>query len=133
MAMAKKVLIVEDYKEFRVMVKNYLETQNLDFQISEADSGEMGILAAVKEKPDIVLMDIRLPDMNGLEAASEIKKRIPECEIIILTMFETEAFRSVFKSNHISAYIGKSELYDKLIPQMKAILNNREIEKETHG
>ncbi len=131
--MAKKVLIVEDYKEFRVMVKNYLETQNLDFQISEADSGEMGILAAVKEKPDIVLMDIRLPDMNGLEAASEIKKRIPECEIIILTMFETEAFRSVFKSNHISAYIGKSELYDKLIPQMKAILNNREIEKETHG
>ena len=123
--MAKRVLIVEDHKDFRETVKNFLEGQNLDLQISEADSGEMGIGIAVKEKPDIILMDIRLPDMNGLEAASEIKKRIPECRIILLTMFETEAFRSVFKSNDIAAYIGKSELYDKLIPQVKEILNQK--------
>ena len=124
--MAKKILIVEDHKDFRETVKNFLEGQNLDLQISEADSGEMGIGIAVKEKPDIILMDIRLPDMNGLEAASEIKKRIPECLIILLTMFETEAFRSVFKSNDIAAYIGKSELYDKLIPQIREILKQKE-------
>ena len=52
-----------------------------------------------------------------------IKKYLPQCKIIVLTMFETEAFKSVFKSSDIVAYIGKSELYEKLMPCIKLVLS----------
>ena len=103
-------------------VRNYLEKMDDSLEIYEAASGESGVLKAMREKPDIVLMDIRLPDISGIDAASQIKKIFPSSKIIILTMFETEAFREVFKSNDIEAYLGKSELYDKLMPTIDRVL-----------
>ena len=69
-------------------------------------------------------MDIRLPNINGIDAATRIRRHLPDCRIVVLTMFETEAFRKVFKSGDITAYIGKSELYDKLLPVVKGILKD---------
>lgn len=111
-----KILLVEDYDDFRKIVKDYLKSQDSDFEIFEASSGELGIVAALREKPDIVLMDIRLPNINGIDAANRIRQYLPSCKIIVLTMFEGETFREVFKSADISGYLGKSELYDKLMP-----------------
>ncbi len=120
--MPTKILIIEDHDDFRAMVKSYLEKQDIQLQVFEAPTGESGVIKALREKPDIILMDIRLPNMNGIDAAGRIKKYLPECKIIVLTMFETEAFRNVFKSQDIEAYIGKSELYEKLVPLLKEIL-----------
>src|SRR3989338_3291387 len=120
--MSTKILIIEDHDDFRAMVKSYLEKQDFKMEVFEAPTGELGVVKALREKPDIILMDIRLPNMNGIDAASRIKKYLPSCKIVILTMFETEAFRNVFKSQDIEAYIGKSELYEKLVPLLKEIL-----------
>lgn len=120
--MPTKILIIEDHDDFRAMVKSYLEKQDLSMEVFEAPTGESGVVKALREKPEIILMDIRLPNMSGIDAAGRIKKYLPECKIIILTMFETEAFRSIFKSQDIEAYIGKSELYEKLVPLLKEIL-----------
>ncbi|OGX31041.1 MAG: hypothetical protein A2787_01200 [Omnitrophica WOR_2 bacterium RIFCSPHIGHO2_01_FULL_48_9] len=117
-----KILIVEDHEDFREIVKSYLQSQDLNIELFEAASGELGIVKALREKPHIVLMDIRLPNINGIDAANRIRQYLPDCKIIILTMFETAAFRSTFKSDGIAAYIGKSELYDKLGPLLKKIL-----------
>lgn len=116
--MTKTVLIIEDHEDFRAVVRDHLEKQDFKLNIIEASTGELGILKAMKERPDIVLMDIRLPNMNGLEAASRIKAYLPKVKIIVLTMFETQTFREVFRSKDITAYIGKSELFDRLIPVM---------------
>ena len=120
--MPTKILIIEDHDDFRAMVKSYLEKQDLPMEVFEAPTGESGVVKALREKPEIILMDIRLPNMSGIDAAGRIKKYLPGCKIIILTMFETEAFRSIFKSQDIEAYIGKSELYEKLVPLLKEIL-----------
>lgn len=120
--MPTKILIIEDHDDFRAMVKSYLEKQDLSMEVFEAPTGESGVVKALREKPEIILMDIRLPNMSGIDAAGRIKKYLPGCKIIILTMFETEAFRSIFKSQDIEAYIGKSELYEKLVPLLKEIL-----------
>ncbi len=125
--MAAKILIIEDHDDFRKTVRTHLESQDLDFEIQEAASGELGVSLALRERPHIILMDIRLPGINGIDAASKIKIHIPESEIIILTMFETEAFKEVFQSDHVTAYVGKSELYEKLVPIMKKILDVKKI------
>lgn len=123
--MSLKILIVDDHDDFRTMVRRHIEAQHLDAVIFEASSGEIGITKALREKVNLILMDIRLPQMNGLDAAHEIKEHLPDCKIIALTMFETEAFRKAFKSDAIQDYVGKSELYDKLIPILKSFSNNK--------
>ena len=122
--MNKKILLIEDNDNFRRMVKSYLEKQLSNIDVYEASNGELGIEMAVQEKPEIVITDLRLENIHGIEAANEIKKSLPDCKIIVLTMFEAESFREIFKSNHINGYIGKSELYDKLVPALKKILVN---------
>ncbi len=117
----KKFLLVDDHEDFRATVKSFLALQLSDVVLLEAVDGDEAIALAVKERPDIVLMDLRLPGINGLDAAIEIHKKFPECRIIALTMFESETFRRVFKSSEVCAYIGKSELYEKLIPTIQAI------------
>lgn len=104
------------------MVRGYLEKQNLGFEISEAPTGLLGVEKALEERPQIVLMDIRLPFLNGIEASSQIKKVFPDCKIIILTMFESPREREVFKNDNIDDYLGKSEVYDKLLPTIQKYL-----------
>ena len=124
------MLIIEDHEDFRSTVKSYLEMQEIGLEIFEADSGELGIIKALREQPHIVLMDIRLPGISGIEAAGRIKGYLPKCDIIVLTMFETVAFKKVFKSDNIAAYIGKSELYDKLVPVIQKLLGKNQEPKK---
>ena len=118
----KKILIVEDHEDFRTMVKQHLKAQDISDEIIEADSAELGIALAVREQPHVILMDIRLPEMNGIDAAIKIKELVPRCQIIVLTMFETDVFKNVFKTDAVAAYLGKSELYEKLVPTINQAL-----------
>ena len=123
--MAAKILIVDNHQEFRGIVKDYLLKQNLGMEIFEASTGEMGVAKASCIKPDIVLMDINLPHTNGIVAAKHIMEEHPDCDVIILTMFEVKAFKQV--SNKIKArdFIGKSEVYEKLVPVIKKCLKRK--------
>jgi len=118
----KKILIVEDSSNLRKVVRNLIEKQNSDFDVVEASSGEGGIAKAFYENPDIVLMDIALPGINGIEAAKRIKERIPKCAIIVLTMMSPQDVKEMYETNDISALIGKKDLYEKLFPAIKCCL-----------
>ena len=85
-----KVVIVEDYKLTRVGLRyalNQIENINV---IAEAESAEEGIEIIKKERPDVVLMDLGLPHMNGLEATMKIKEISPETQVVILTSHDRE-------------------------------------------
>ncbi len=122
--MSTKILIIEDHDDFREMIKMHLNSQSLPAELQEASSAEEGIEKARIFNPEIILMDIRLPNMNGIDAATQIHKFLPKCSIIILTMFETKAFREIFKSKEITVYLGKSDLFEKLVPAIKEIIKN---------
>ena len=80
--MKGKILIVDDAAEFRELLKLHLQD---DFQVAEADSGEALEKAFALEQPDVVLLDVKLPDANGLDLLPTVKKRWPETEIIVIT------------------------------------------------
>lgn len=122
--MGRKILIVDDNDEFRQIVRKHLETQGKDLDIFEAKSGEVAIAESLTKKPDVVLMDIRLPLMNGIDAARRIKEEVPQTHIIIVTMFESEEFKRR-KDNGIFAFVGKSEIYDRLLPTIERCLKER--------
>lgn len=85
-----KVIIIEDYKLTRVGLRSSLNDFKNIRVIGEASSGEEGLEKVFELKPDIVLMDLGLPKMNGLEALEQIKKGLPSCNVIVLTSHERE-------------------------------------------
>ena len=79
------LLIIEDYKLTRLGLKYFLEKSELIRVVGEADNGEDGLQLFKKLNPDIVLMDLGLPKMNGIEATRKIREINPKAKIIVLT------------------------------------------------
>lgn len=85
-----RVVIVEDYKLTRVGLRSFLnEDEHIDV-IGEAEDGERGISLVRRLRPDVVLMDLGLPGINGIEATQEIKAFDPNIKVIVLTSHERE-------------------------------------------
>ena len=123
--MVTKILIVDDHQDFRTAVRDYLKKQNLGLEIFEASTGEMAVAKASCIKPAIVLMDINLPHANGIAATKHIKEDHPDCDVIILTTFDIKPFKEVARKIKVKDFIGKSEIYEKLIPAIKKCLKHK--------
>jgi len=88
--MAFQVLLVDDHKIMRDGIKAILRHHD-DFQVAgEAENGTDAVLFCKKKRPDIILMDIGLPGLNGIETTTEILRHCPETKVIILSMFDDE-------------------------------------------
>ena len=118
------ILIVEDHKDFREAVLHFLKVSQVKADFLEASSGEEGVLIAKQSRPDIVLMDFGLRGINGVEAATQIKSSIPECSIILLTMFDLKDVQPLVNKEIIKEFISKNDLFEKLVPCVNKILNS---------
>lgn len=117
------ILIIEDHKDFRQAVRHFLEVSHVKAELLEASSGEEGIVLAKRNKPEIILMDFWLRGINGVEAANQIKESVPECSIILLTMFDLKDVQPLVNREIIKEFISKSDLFEKLLPSINKILN----------
>ena len=117
------ILIIEDHKDFRHAVRDFLQVSHVKADLLEASSGEEGIILAKQKKPEIILMDFWLRGINGVEAATQIKASVPECSIILLTMFDLKDVQPLVNKEIIKEFINKSDLCDKLVPSVNKILH----------
>lgn len=85
----KKVLLVDDAVLMREMLR-YILSEDKEIEISEAANGADAISQYIQNKPDVVLMDIIMPDMNGIEALIEIKKIDSNAKVIICSQLKKE-------------------------------------------
>ena len=82
-----KILLVDDHQMVRLGLKSYLELQEDIAEVSEAVNGKEGVEQALASRPDVIIMDIVMPEMNGIEATLAILKEWPEAKILILTSY----------------------------------------------
>jgi DNA-binding NarL/FixJ family response regulator len=106
--MKTKILIVEDHAIFREGLKRVIESMDGAELIGEAENGVQFIDLLKKEKPDIVLMDIKMPVMDGIEATEKALMLYPKLKIIILTMFGEEEYLYSLIHKGISGFILKT-------------------------
>ena len=116
------ILIVEDHSLTRFGLRTAFESDKNFVKIFEAANAKNGIALAQKEAVDAVIMDLGLPDMNGIEATKIIKEKRPSTKIIVLSSHEQE--EDVLKSLHngANAYCTKDIEPDKLIEITKSVL-----------
>jgi DNA-binding NarL/FixJ family response regulator len=121
-----RLLIIEDNLEFRRCAKEFIRSQNLDVDIYEAINAESGFNQAFHIRPEVILMDIDLPQVSGLELARQIYEILPDCQIIILTTFDTDGGRIPWlRKNYVKAFIGKNDFSEEVIPFLRKWLKPR--------
>lgn len=85
-----KVIIVDDHPLFRQGLRDVLETNPSMNVVGEAADGEVAIEIVNEIKPDVVLMDINLPTINGLQVTRRIKNQLPNCKVIVITGYDDD-------------------------------------------
>ena len=103
----KTVLIVEDSEDARYFMR--LELEQLGYRIVEADNGEKAVEVAERERPDIILMDLSLPIMDGIAATEKIRTRdgFETVPVIAVTAHQETDFRVDAKAAGFNAYVTK--------------------------
>ena len=116
-----KLMLVDDHDVVRTGLRSFLETQP-DFKvIAEAKNGLQALEKAKEAQPDIVLMDITMPDMDGMEATLQFKKLYPDCQILVLTVHADKQYFMKMLSVGASGYITKQAAADELVAAIQAV------------
>lgn len=116
-----KILIVDDHRVVIEGIKSALQEQPEFEVVGEAVDGLQAVDSTKSLKPDIVIMDISMPNLNGIEATRQIKQHNPEIQIVIYTMYsDKELVIDLFKTG-ISAYVLKDDPLSDLTIALKAV------------
>lgn len=102
-----KVLLVEDIEDTRLFMRIALEDQG--FIVFEAEDGEAAVTSAIRDPPDVILMDLTLPRMDGFAAAKLMRQthELKDVPIIAVTAHQETGFRSDAKASGFDAYVTK--------------------------
>jgi DNA-binding NarL/FixJ family response regulator len=85
-----RILVADDHELVRRGIRALLETESGWTVCAEAANGRDAVEMAVATRPDVAILDISMPELNGVEAARQIRRAVPQCQILILTMHESE-------------------------------------------
>ena len=123
--MGIRILLADDHKIVRTSLGKLLERE-MDFEIiGEADNGRETVKLAAELLPDVVIMDIGMPELNGVEATKQIKQASDKIKIIALSMHSDSIFiTGMFKAG-ASGYLLKDCAFNDLVDAIKSVVNNK--------
>jgi DNA-binding NarL/FixJ family response regulator len=120
-----RILAADDHDILRRGLKQLLSARPGWEIVAEAKTGREAVALAEQHKPDIVVMDVSMPDLNGLEAARRIHKALPKAGIIMLTLhFSDQLVKDIVESG-ARAYVMKSDADRDLVNAVEALVSNR--------
>jgi two-component system response regulator NreC len=115
-----RILIADDHAVMRSGLRHLLNSRSDLEVVDEAGSGEEAIEKVSLLQPDVLLLDIAMPGMGGLEAARQIRERAPNVRIIVLTMYNDEAYLRQFLETGVSGFILKRAADTELVDAIRA-------------
>jgi DNA-binding NarL/FixJ family response regulator len=120
--MAHTILIVDDNSTVRSSLRSWIET-NIDFRVcGEAENGEVAIAKVEKMRPDIVILDLQMPVMNGLDAARQISQIAPGTAVVIFTMHPSRELLNAARALGVRDVVSKTDqLSGPLLSALKHI------------
>ena len=119
-----KIAIADDYKIFRDGLKVGLSADDNLEVILEADNGEDLLNALVTIKPDVILMDLKMPLLDGMEATKIVRKKYPAIKVLVVTMYEDDKFIIHLMENGANGYLLKNAEPDEIRKSIYAVHEN---------
>ena len=118
-----RVLLVDDHAILREGIKALLEKRNNIEVVAEATNGREAISSAIQYRPDVVVLDISMPLMDGLESTRQMKKENPDIKILVLTMHDDEEYFFQLLRAGASGYVTKKSVGKELVSAIEALDN----------
>jgi two-component system, NarL family, response regulator LiaR len=119
--MGATILIVDDNPGLRELVR-WIAAQEPDLEVvGEAADGAEALQLTHARRPDIVMLDLIIPQLNGLEALRRIKAERPETKVIIVTMHSEDAYRCAAEDDGADAFLLKKTLMTVLVPTLRRL------------
>lgn len=120
--MPTTILIVDDHDLMRKTLRQFLEARFAGCDVIEAASGEEAISLAQVSSPQIIIMDVDLPGMSGLQATARIKTMRPATPVVILSLHDNTMHRAHATLAGANAYVEKGRMSSELQPALAALL-----------
>ncbi len=115
-----KILLVDDHALMRQGLRLRLGIEPDLNVIGEADNGFAALAKAQLLHPDVVIMDINMPEMNGITAAYLMNKSSPDCAVVLLSLFDSDQMRQEARDAGVKAFITKNSSTDPLLSAIRA-------------
>lgn len=116
-----KIALIDDHKLFREGVKRILGFEPSFEVVAEADDGNEAIELAESYQPDVILMDINMPDVNGIEATTELMKQFPDIKVVILSIHDDESYVTHALKTGAQGYLLKEMDTDSLMEAIRVV------------
>ena len=120
-----RILVADDHEVVRNGIRSLLEAQPGWTVVGEAATGREALEKAKQLKPDVVILDISMPELDGLEAARRITKAAPQTEVLILTMYDSEQLVQEVLEAGARAYILKTDAGRELVTAVEALRQHK--------
>ncbi len=120
-----KVVIAEDNKLFRELMRSMLKNKDGFEIVGEAEDGLDAIRLALQKKPDLMLLDISMPRLNGFSAIKDIKLQSPEIKILVLTIHESDEYILEAFESGVDGYCIKNASLDELFIAIQSVIDGK--------
>jgi DNA-binding NarL/FixJ family response regulator len=127
-----RILIADDHEVVRKGVRSLLESQD-DQNITEASNGMEAVDIASEMSPDLVVLDVTMPILDGLSAAKQIKKALPRVPIVILSIHNGPEMMRATQRAGADAFVTKSDLGSVLLKAVEAVMQGKTYFSESLG
>ena len=121
-----RILVVDDFAPWRLSVRSLLEGHGELLLAGEAADGLEAVQKASELKPDLILLDIGLPGLNGIEAAKQIRQAVPGAKILFLTLNSDPDVARVALDTNAKGYVLKADAGSELWPAIEAVLHGKQ-------
>ncbi len=123
--MAITIMLAEDHAIMRAGLQRLIRDE-IDMEIvGEAENGASAIELAAQLKPDVIIMDVTMPDVNGIEATRRIKAENPDARIVALSAFDTSDFVLGMLKAGAMAYLLKEDLFENLLTGIRSVMEDQ--------
>ncbi len=123
--MAAKILIADDHQIVREGLRSLFEKETDLEVIGEAENGRQAVRMARDLKPDVVVMDIAMPDLNGIEAMRQVLAEFPAAKVLALSMHANKHYVIEALKAGASGYLLKDSAFDELVQAIRAVVANQ--------
>lgn len=118
-----RILIADDHEVMRLGIRNLLEARPNWTVCAEAQDGREAVAKAIQFRPDVIIMDLTMPSMNGLEAASNIARSNLDIPVILFSLHLSEDLTNHFPGDSIRGAVSKSNAARDLVEAVEKVLN----------
>jgi DNA-binding NarL/FixJ family response regulator len=126
------VLVVDDDEDIRWLLAATLSGNPGVTVVGSAGDGEGAVAFVRRERPEVVLMDLLMPRLDGLEATRRIKREFPSTRVIVLTVLAEEAYRVAASITGADRFLNKAEMAATLLPAIQDVTRRPAGSAETH-